>query len=108
MVLFLVNQNFIQTGNGNKQAIISVNGDSNTLSSYQDGLGAHYLSVNFLGNNNDAQVTQTGNTRNAATINLTNSGAPASVTLQQTGGQIYNIDRTCTTTCGRVTVIQGN
>ena len=99
-------QNFIQTGNGTKQAIISVNGDNNTLSSYQDGIGAHYLSVNYLGNNNDAQITQTGNTRNAATINLTNSGAPASVTLQQSGGQTYNIDRTCTTTCGRVTVTQ--
>jgi hypothetical protein len=99
-------QNITQLGNATKQVFVTTSGNSNTLSSYQDGLGAHYLNLNFLGNSNDAQITQTGNTRNAATINLTNSGAPASVTLQQTGGQIYNIDRTCTTTCGRVTVTQ--
>lgn len=99
-------QNMTQLGNTSKQVFVTTSGNNNTLSSYQDGLGAHYLNLNFLGDTNDAQVTQTGNTRNAATINLTNSGAPASVTLQQTGGQTYNIDRTCTTTCGRVTVTQ--
>lgn len=99
-------QNITQLGNAGKQLFTTVSGDGNTFSAYQDGLGAHYLSLNFLGNSNDAQITQTGNTKNAATINLTNSGAPASVTLQQTGGAVYNIDRTCTATCGRVTVSQ--
>lgn len=99
-------QNITQLGNAGKQLFTTASGDNNTFNAYQDGIGAHYLNVNFLGNGNDAQVTQTGNTKNAATINLTNSGAPASVTLQQSGGAIYNIDRSCTTTCGRVTVSQ--
>ena len=95
-----------QLGNAGKQLFTTTSGDSNTLSASQDGLGAHYLNVNFVGNSNDAQVTQTGNTKNAATISLTNSGAPASVTLNQSGGQTYNIERTCTATCARVTVTQ--
>jgi hypothetical protein len=99
-------QNFVQSGAGGHQIFSSVTGDSNTMSVTQSGNGGHYLSVTEYGNGNDAQVTQTGNSKNNATINLTNAGAPASVTLQQSGGAVYNIDRTCTTTCGRVTVGQ--
>jgi hypothetical protein len=99
-------QNFVQSGAGGHQIFSAVTGDSNTMSVTQSGNGGHYLQVTEYGNGNDAQVTQSGNTKNNATINLTNNGAPASVTLQQSGGAVYNIDRTCTTTCGRVTVSQ--
>jgi hypothetical protein len=99
-------QNFVQSGAGGHQIFSSVTGDSNTMSVTQSGNGGHYLSVTEYGNGNDAQVTQSGNSKNNATINLINAGAPASVTLQQSGGAVYNIDRTCTSTCGRVTVSQ--
>jgi hypothetical protein len=99
-------KNISQSGNAIKQTFVTTSGNSNTLSALQDGLGDHYLSVSMTGNSNDAQVTQTGNTKNAATLNLTNAGAPASVTLSQSGGQTYNVDRSCTSTCGRVTVSQ--
>lgn len=99
-------QNFVQSGAGGHQIFSTVTGDSNTMSVAQSGNGGHYLSVTEYGNGNDAQVTQFGNSKNNATINLTNAGAPASVTLQQSGGAVYNIDRTCTSTCGRVTVSQ--
>jgi hypothetical protein len=99
-------QNISQSGNAIKQTFVVTNGSNNSLSALQDGLGGHYLDVTSNGNNNDAIVNQTGNTKNAATIILNNQGAPASITLNQSGGQTYNIERTCTTTCGRVTVSQ--
>ena len=105
-MLFRSTQNLTQSGNAIKKMFVTTNGSGNTLSALQDGLGDHYLSVNMQGNNNDAIINQTGNTKNSATVNLTNSGAPASITLNQSGGQTYNIDRTCTSTCGRVTVTQ--
>lgn len=100
------NQNIVQTGNAIKKTFVSTTGNLNTLSALQDGLGDHYMDVTMNGNSNDAIINQTGNTKNAATIILNNSGSPASITLNQAGGQTYNIERTCTTTCGRVTVSQ--
>ena len=44
--------------------------------------------------------------RSVAAPVLTNAGAPASVTLNQSGGQNYSLDRVCTSTCGRVIVNQ--
>ena len=99
-------QNITQVGNSVKQTFIVTSGSGNNLSALQDGLGAHYLDVTMNGNSNDAVVNQIGNTKNAASIILNNQGAPASVTVNQSGGQTYNIERTCTTSCGRVTISQ--
>ncbi|CAB4124968.1 hypothetical protein UFOVP181_130 [uncultured Caudovirales phage] len=101
----------IQTdGTTQKQTFASVNGNNNTLSASQTGLGAHYLEVSLNGNGNTATVNQLGNTANAATISLTNAGGPASVNLTQTGGQTYNISTVCVTVggCAPITVKQGN
>ena len=99
-------QTISQSGNAIKRTFSAVTGNANTLSAYQDGLGEHYMSVVATGNGNTALVTQTGNTRNAATISLINAGAPASVTLDQSGGQTYSIERSCSTSCGAVIVSQ--
>ena len=99
-------QNITQVGNYVKQTFVVTTGSGNNLSALQDGLGEHYLDVTMNGNNNDAVVNQTGNVKNAATITLNNQGAPASVLLNQSGGQTYNIERTCVTICGKVTVSQ--
>ncbi len=97
-------------GTTQKQTFASVNGNNNTLSTSQTGLGAHYLEVSLNGNSNTAVVSQYGNTANAATISLTNAGGPASVNLTQTGGQVYNISTVCVTAggCAPITVKQGN
>lgn len=97
-----------QGNDGQKQMFLSITGNSNTVSSTQTGIGNHYLSVSATGNGNSAVVSQSGNTANSATINLINNGAPASVNLTQTGGQAYSITQTCVTTCGTITVRQGN
>lgn len=99
-------QTISQSGNAIKRTFSAVTGNANTLRAYQDGLGEHYMSVVATGNGNTALVTQTGNTRNAATISLINAGAPASVTLDQSGGQTYSIERSCSTSCGAVIVSQ--
>jgi hypothetical protein len=101
----------VQSNDVQKQMFASITGNSNTLNTTQSGSGAHYLSVNMSGNGNSATVNQNNSGSsgaNSAQITLTNSGAPASVNLTQTGGQSYSISQTCYTTCGTVTVRQGN
>jgi len=97
-----------QSNNTQKQAFVSANGNNNTIQTTQSGTGAHYVSVTEVGNGNSAVVNQSGSTANSATITLTNAGAPASVNLTQTGGQNYSVNQTCYTTCGTITVRQGN
>lgn len=97
-----------QTGTARMQLFASVNGNSNTVSATQSGSAGHYLNVSESGNGNSAIVNQSGSTPNSASITLINAGAPASVNLTQTGGQNYSITQTCVTTCGTVTVRQGN
>jgi hypothetical protein len=97
-----------QSNNTQKQAFVSANGNNNTIQTTQSGTGAHYVSVTEVGNGNSAVVNQSGSTANTATITLTNAGAPASVNLTQTGGQSYSVQQTCYTTCGTITVKQGN
>lgn len=99
-------QNINQSGNAIKQMFVTTTGNNNNVSVLQDGLGAHEISMIINGNSNDAVVSQTGNTKNSASITLTNAGSPASITLNQTGGQTYSIDRLCSTLCGRVIVSQ--
>jgi hypothetical protein len=99
-------QSFVQLGAGGHAITATVTGDNNTLTAQQSGTGAHSLTVTEFGNYNDALVNQLGNTKNTAVINLTNAGAPASITLNQSGGQTYSIDRICTSTCGRIMVNQ--
>jgi len=102
------NVSVTQNNNTQKQAFVSANGNNNTITTTQTGTGAHYLNVTETGNGNSATVNQSGSTANSATISLTNAGAPASVNLTQTGGQSYSVQQTCYTTCGTLTVRQGN
>ena len=100
--------NVSQSNNTQKQAFVSANGNNNTVQTTQTGTGAHYVSVTEVGNGNSAVVNQSGSTANTATITLTNAGAPASVNLTQTGGQSYSVQQTCYSSCGTITVRQGN
>ena len=102
------NVSVTQNNNTQKQAFVSANANNNTITTTQTGTGAHYLNVTETGNGNSATVNQSGSTANSATISLTNAGAPASVNLTQTGGQSYSVQQTCYTTCGTLTVRQGN
>jgi hypothetical protein len=102
------NINVSQNNNTQKQAFISANGNNNIIQTTQSGTGAHYVSVTTTGDGNSATVNQSGSVANSATIALTNAGAPASVNLIQTGGQSYSVNQTCYTTCGTITVRQGN
>jgi hypothetical protein len=100
-----------QTGNAQKQLFASVSGNSNTVTTTQTGTSTAYLNISVSGNGNSAVVSQTNtgaSGANNASITLVNAGAPASVNLTQTGGQNYSISQTCATTCGTVTVRQGN
>ena len=100
-----------QTGTARNQLFASVTGNSNTVTTSQTGTSASYISVSASGNGNSATVTQTNTGAagsNSASITLINSGAPASVNLTQTGGQSYSISQSCSTTCGTVTIRQGN
>jgi hypothetical protein len=102
-----------QTGSAPQQSFNVVNGSSNTLSVTQQGTSTHFSDVTLTGNSNSATISQsnTGATgSNAATIVLNNSGGPTSLNLTQTGGQVYSINQTCTSSagCGTITVRQGN
>jgi hypothetical protein len=106
------NQNSVtakQTDNGNKIMFTSITGNNNTVDAVQKGTGQHYLENKLTGNNNSISALQEGTTANRATLDLTNSGGPASVILQQNGGQNVTVTTTCATAggCAPITVRQG-
>jgi hypothetical protein len=106
------NQNSVtakQTDNGNKIMFTSITGNNNTVDAVQKGTGQHYLDTKMTGNNNSVSALQEGTTANRATLDLTNSGGPASVILQQNGGQNVTVTTTCATAggCAPITVRQG-
>ena len=106
------NQNSVvarQTDNGNKIMFNSITGNNNTVEAIQKGTGQHYLENKLTGNGNSISALQEGNIANRATIDLTNNGGPASVILQQTGGQNVSVTTGCATAggCAPVTVRQG-
>jgi hypothetical protein len=106
------NQNSItarQTDNGNKIMFTSITGNNNTVEAIQKGTGQHYLENKLTGNGNSVSALQEGSTANRATLDLTNAGGPASVILQQNGGQNVSVTTSCTTAggCAPITVRQG-
>lgn len=106
------NQNNItarQTDNGNKIMFTSIAGNNNTVEAVQKGTGQHYLENKLTGNNNSISAVQEGTIANRATLDLTNAGGPASVILQQNGGQNVTVTTTCATAggCAPVTIRQG-
>ena len=106
------NQNSVvarQTDNGNKIMFNSITGNNNTVDAVQKGTGQHYLENKLTGNGNSISALQEGSIANRATIDLTNNGGPASVILQQTGGQNVSVTTGCATAggCAPVTVRQG-
>jgi hypothetical protein len=98
-----------QLDNGNKIMFLNVNGALNSIDATQKGTGQHRLDVNLVGDRNSVTALQEGSTANNATLNLTNNGGPASVILQQNGGQSVNVTTSCSTTggCAPITVRQG-
>lgn len=98
-----------QTDNGNKIMFINVNGALNSVEAVQKGTGQHRLDISLTGDRNNVSAVQEGNTANSATLNLTNAGGPASVILQQNGGQSVGVTTSCATAggCAPITVRQG-
>jgi hypothetical protein len=106
------NQNSVtakQTDNGNKIMFTSIAGNNNTVEAVQKGTGQHYLENKLTGNNNSISALQEGTLANRATLDLTNAGGPASVILNQNGGQNVTVTTTCATVggCAPVTIRQG-
>ena len=106
------NQNNVtakQTDNGNKIMFTTVTGNNNTVDAVQKGTGQHYLENKLTGNGNSVSAVQEGNITNRATLDLTNAGGPASVILNQTGGQSVSVTTSCATAggCAPITVRQG-
>lgn len=98
-----------QTDNGNKIMFVKVDGALNTLDVTQKGTGQHKLDATLTGDRNSATILQEGTTANNATLNLTNAGGPASVIVNQAGGQNVSVTTTCANAggCAPITVRQG-
>ena len=106
------NQNNVtarQTDNGNKIMFTSITGNNNTVDAVQKGTGQHYLDSKLTGNGNSISAVQEGTIANRATLDLTNAGGPASVILNQNGGQNVTVTTTCATAggCAPITIRQG-
>jgi hypothetical protein len=106
------NQNSVikrQTDNANKIMFTTISGNNNTIEAVQKDGGQHYLDTKISGNNNSLSAIQEGTIANKATVDITNVGGPASVILNQTGGQNVTVTTTCATSggCAPITVRQG-
>ena len=103
------NSNIINTNqkdNANHIMFTTVTGNNNSVTAVQEGTGGHYLENKLTGNGHSVLVNQSGNTQNNASIDLTNSGGPASVDLQQSGGKSFNIIQSCINPAGCNTVVR--
>jgi len=98
--------NVLQKENGSNIMFNTVTGSNNSITAVQEGTGGHYLENILTGNGHTILVNQSGTTANNASINLTNSGGPASVDLQQTGGKSFTIIQSCTNPAGCSTTIR--
>ena len=69
---------------GLKQSNIEIDGDDNTVKHQSDSYGEVEANISVTGDDNDVIVYQRS-MRNVANINVTNSGGPVSVNVQQLG-----------------------
>ena len=98
--------NASQTGNANQYMSTTFSGNNNSVNASQSGSATHSLTATLTGNGNSLLSSQTGSTSNSATVNLTNGGGPASLDLQQTGGNTLNFTQTCLNPSGCSTVVR--
>lgn len=99
--------NHTQNNNNNRILFSTISGNNNTVTSTQSGGGQHELTIKLTGNGHTVLVDQGGAAgANKANIDLTNSGGPASVDLQQSGGKTFGIIQSCTNPAGCTTVIR--
>jgi len=105
------NMTLRQEGNGSKMAFVSVDGNNNTSSIYQYGVGSnHYVDLMMTGNGHTANITQGGNATHKATVNLQNAGGASVLNLSQLGStnQTYSILQQCANLSGcSVSISQG-
>ncbi len=87
------NSLILQQRDTGKNAFVNVDGDDNTLTVNQKGLGNHYLDISLIGDDHTAAVIQDGSGNHAATVQLENGGGPWNFTLNQTGStsKIYSL-----------------
>ena len=99
-----------QSGTAGSRGVLANAADGgNTINVQQQNAGSHYAEITLSGGNKTVNVTQTGSGSHMANINL--SGGSTSLSLTQSGStqQHYSITHTCaTTSCGPITVTQGN
>lgn len=100
----IINTN--QKDNANKIMFNTVTGSNNSITAVQEGTGNHYLENVLTGNGHSVIVNQNGSTANNARIDLSNSGGPASVDLQQSGGKSFSIIQSCSNPAGCTTVVR--
>lgn len=96
-----------QDGAGNHTANIQVfAGNGNIANVTQTGNANHIVDLKLTGNDNRATVAQSGNQQNKANIDLTNVLGPASIDLQQSGGQTFTIQQYCMSPSGCSTTVR--
>lgn len=99
--------NHTQTSNNNRILFANISGNNNSVTTTQSGGGQHELTVKLMGNGHTVLVDQSGAAgANKALIDLTNSGGPASVDLQQSGGKTFGIIQSCMNPAGCTTVVR--
>jgi hypothetical protein len=96
-----------QDGSGNHTANIQIlSGNGNIASVTQTGNANHIVDLKLTGSDNRATVAQSGNQQNKANIDLVNVLGPASIDLQQSGGQTFTIQQFCMSPSGCSTTVR--
>ena len=81
---FFVNASYGNGSGGTKESNISITGDDNTVKHASDSYGNVEANVSVSGDDNSVQVYQRSKS-NIANINVTNSGGPNTINVQQLG-----------------------
>lgn len=83
----------LQQRDTGKNMFAEVDGNDNTLTVNQKGLGNHYLDISLIGDDHNASIVQDGSGNHAATIELENGGGAWNFQLNQNGStnQTYSL-----------------
>jgi hypothetical protein len=89
--------NVTQTGDGEKQSFILINGSNNNVANNQFGTGNKYSDIKATGNGHAIVLDQKDGGAHAARVEVTNAGGASNVNITQQGNtnQTYLLQQSC-------------
>lgn len=101
--------NFQQNDVGGKSLFVNVLGDSNIITTLQQGAGQHFIDINATYGSANINITQSGDQQHLFSLTLNNPGIGVTVDQSISTGDSAAMEITCTTgSCTGYSYVKGN